>query len=125
MIVGLGTDIVEIERISGALERRPRFAERILCPVELARYREVRDPARFLAKRFAAKEAAVKALGTGIGRGIGWQQFSIESDGASPPQLRLSGFAADVAKQRGISRWLISYSDERHYVVATVMACAS
>ena len=70
MIAGFGTDIVEVARIEQALDRTPALARRILTPAELDVFSAAREPARFLAKRFAAKEACVKALGTGIGRVI-------------------------------------------------------
>ncbi|MFC6671689.1 holo-ACP synthase [Marinobacterium aestuariivivens] len=69
MILGIGTDLVQIDRIASALARTPALAQRVLTPAEQSGFEASRDPARFLAKRFAAKEAAVKALGTGIGRG--------------------------------------------------------
>lgn len=122
MILGLGTDICEIARIEAALKRRATLARRILTPSEYALFEKVADPARFLAKRFAAKEAAVKALGTGIGRGVGWQQVSIDKDSLGRPLLKFTGNAADIAGRTGISRWHLSYSDEQHYVVATVIA---
>jgi holo-[acyl-carrier protein] synthase len=122
MIVGLGTDIVEIARIEAALARTPGLARRILTPSERAQFEAVRDQARFLAKHFAAKEAAVKALGTGIGRGVGWQQLQLRRASGQAPQLELSGHAAAVASARGIRHWHLSYSDERHYVTATVIA---
>lgn len=122
MIAGLGTDIVEIARIESALERSPKLAERILTPQEREQFERSKDPARFLAKRFSAKEAAVKALGTGIGRGIGWQQFRIDHHESGRPLLVLSGRAAEIASSRSINVWHLSYSDERHYVIATVIA---
>lgn len=122
MILGLGTDIVEISRIEEALARTPRLSKRVLQPVELEAFEAASDPARFLAKRFAAKEAAVKALGTGIGHGVGWQQLRIEHDPRGKPLLVVEGHAAEIAAEMGIEHWLLSYSDERHYVVATVVA---
>lgn len=122
MILGLGTDIVEIARMEAALARTPALAQRILTPQELEPFAQVRQPARYLAKHFAAKEAAVKALGTGIGRGVGWQQLQLVRRSGLPPQLELHGEAARIAAQRGIHHWHLSYSDERHHVVATVIA---
>lgn len=122
MIAGLGTDIVEIARIEAALERTPRLAQRILTAAELVHFEQSNMPARFLAKRFAAKEAAVKALGTGIGRGVGWHQISIYHADSGKPLLELNGQAAEIAKTLNIAGWHLSYSDEQHYVVATVIA---
>ncbi|MBA4501377.1 holo-ACP synthase [Marinobacterium marinum] len=122
MIVGIGTDLLEIERIRQALARTPRLPERILTLQERAAFHRHTRPEIFLAKRFAAKEAAVKALGTGIGRGISWQHFEISHDPLGRPLLSLSGEAALEAARRGIQRWHLSYSDERAYISAFVIA---
>ncbi len=122
MILGIGTDLVEIARIEQALARTPRLPERILTVDELDAFRRHARPALFLAKRFAAKEAAVKALGTGIGRGISWQHFAVSHDALGRPLLHVSGAAAQRATDMGISHWHLSYTDERAYVSAFVIA---
>ncbi|HSG02891.1 MAG TPA: holo-ACP synthase [Marinobacterium sp.] len=122
MIVGIGIDIVSISRIEKALERTPKLAERVLTPLEFQEWQQSQQPARFLAKRFAAKEAAVKALGTGIGRGVGWQQLEISKSDLGRPLISLSGAAADIAETLGALFWHLSYSDEVDYVVAQVIA---
>lgn len=122
MIVGLGTDIVAISRIEAALDRTPKLAERVLTPTELEEWQGSKQPARFLAKRFAAKEAAVKALGTGIGRGVGWQQLEVSKNELGKPFIQLTGTAAQIAEQLGATHWHLSYSDELEYVVAQVIA---
>jgi len=122
MIFGIGTDILQISRIESSLARTPRLPERILTPTELEKFRASRQPAVFLAKRFAAKEAAVKALGTGIGRGISWQHFETSHDDWGKPLLTLNGAAQARAEQRGIAAMHLSYSDEQEYVVAFVIA---
>ncbi len=122
MIYGIGTDIVEIDRIRQALVRTPRLPLRILTPEELDAFNNSARPEVFLAKRFAAKEAAVKALGTGIGRGISWQHFSVQHDALGRPLLQLAGAAETLACEQGISRWHLSYSDEQALVVAFVVA---
>lgn len=122
MILGLGTDICEVARIEAALSRRATLARRILTGDEYSLFERSSEPARFLAKRFAAKEAAVKALGTGIGRGVGWQHVEITKDNLGRPLLNFCDTAAEIASSRGIKHWHLSYSDERHYVVATVIA---
>lgn len=122
MIVGIGTDILQIERIGAALKRTPRLPERILTPEELEIFRAHRQPEIFLAKRFAAKEAAVKALGIGIGRGVSWQHLAVLHDEWGKPSLALSGGAAERANTIGCARLHLSYSDEREYVVAFVVA---
>ncbi|WP_409523719.1 holo-ACP synthase [Nitrincola sp. MINF-07-Sa-05] len=122
MILGLGLDILQIARIEQALTRTPRLAQRILTQKEYDLFLQQTDQPRFLAKRFAAKEAAVKALGTGIGHGVGWQQLSISHDDLGKPSLTVTGHAAEIAQQKGISHWHLSYSDERDLVAATVIA---
>ncbi|EKO3517845.1 holo-ACP synthase [Vibrio fluvialis] len=122
MIVGLGTDIAEIERIEKALARSGRaFAERILTPQELTQFDDLKQQGRYLAKRFAAKEAASKALGTGIAHGVSFQDFAISNDDNGKPLLSLSGKAAELALRSQVASVHLTISDERHYAVATVI----
>lgn len=80
-ILGLGTDIVEISRIQAVVERTgERLARRILSPSEWQHYQQHQQPVRFLAKRFAVKEAAAKAFGTGIRNGLAFNQFEVVND---------------------------------------------
>ena len=91
MIIGVGIDLVEIERIRDALDRHgERFAHRILSTAEYADWTAVSEAlrARFLAKRFAAKEAFSKAAGTGIGRGFGFQDLSVAHDVLGKPAIQ-------------------------------------
>ncbi len=118
-MIAVGTDIVQIARIEAVLSRQgSRFMCRILCPEEQAEYAASNIPERLLAKRFAAKEAIAKALGTGIGRGVSWQDMRIDHDLAGAPLVVLSGGAADVAAGRGATQVLLSLADEQDYVVA-------
>jgi len=121
MIAGIGTDILQISRLARALERTPRLPERILTPAELVRYQQAKDKPRFLAKRFCAKEAAAKALGTGIGRGVSWQHLEITSNPEGRPLLVLSDGAQARAESMGVTASHLSYSDEQEYVVAFVI----
>lgn len=120
-IVGLGTDIVEIARLDTKPGIQDKLAQRVLTDAEFTRYQTHSNPLQFLAKRFAAKEAAVKALGTGIGNGVSWQHFEVVNDDKGAPHLRVSGFAETLFAQRGITSSFISLSDERHYAIATVV----
>ncbi|WP_038174243.1 holo-ACP synthase [Vibrio pacinii] len=121
-IVGLGTDIAEIERVEKALSRSGEpFARRILTDSELAKFAELKQQGRFLAKRFAAKEAASKALGTGIALGVTFHDFEISNDEHGKPVLCLSGKALDIAEKKQVAHIHLSISDERHYAVATVI----
>jgi len=118
-VIGIGTDIVALERLRSVWERHgERFAARILTPGEQRRCLAQREPWRFLAKRFAAKEAIAKSLGCGIGIALSWQDLQIDSDPAGAPLVRLSPRAQALAQSRGGSRVLVSISDERDYAVA-------
>ncbi|WP_406731971.1 holo-ACP synthase [Vibrio scophthalmi] len=121
-IIGLGTDIAEIERVEKALARSGMaFAERILTAQEFAVFDSLKQQGRYLAKRFAAKEAASKALGTGIAMGVSFQDFTIANDELGKPILTLSGKALEIATTKGVAHIHLSISDERHYAMATVI----
>lgn len=122
MICGLGVDIIQISRISEALSRTPGLAKRVLTEAEYQQFLQSRDPERFLAKRFAAKEAVVKALGTGIGQGVSWQQLQIDKTALGKPLVTLSGYAKSYADELNIRYWHLSYTDEKAYVVAMAIA---
>lgn len=127
MISGIGSDIVEISRIHQALLRwGDVFAHRILTPAEYALYTQKNDKTRFLAKRFAAKEAAVKALGTGFRQGLSWQHIEISHNALGQPHLQLRARALLLAQQKQICSCHVSVSDEQRYAVAfVVMECAA
>jgi holo-[acyl-carrier protein] synthase len=97
MAVGVGIDLIEIERVERALERRPRLAERLFTEGELAYARDRARPGRHLAARFAAKEAVIKALGTAV------SPREIEVVAGEPPRVELHGRAAEVAGGSEIS----------------------
>lgn len=121
MIIGIGTDIVEIERIRQSLERLgERFAKRILTASEMAIFQELNEAraVSFLAKRFAAKEAAVKALGTGIGNGVSFQHFTVSNLPSGQPQLSVD--AQVTAEISGELVWHLSLSDEQTFALAFV-----
>ncbi|WP_323836971.1 holo-ACP synthase [Photorhabdus africana] len=121
-IIGLGTDIVEIARIEGVVERSgERLAKRILSELEWEQYQQHEKPVRFLAKRFAVKEAAAKALGTGIRNGLAFNQFEVVNDALGKPMLRLYGAAAALAQQLGATSLHVTLADERRYACATVI----
>lgn len=122
MILGVGTDILQIVRIEQSLQRTPKLAERILTSEELKLFAEDSRPALFLAKRFAAKEAVSKALGTGIGRGVSWHHIQIDKDEYGRPLVTLVEGAQQRATSLGITNLQLSYSDEREYIVAFAVA---
>ena len=118
MIHGIGTDIVRIERIRKSLERHgERFALRILAASEVEAWRAHRDPARFLAKRFAAKEAFGKALGTGVAVPATLHAVAVGHDALGKPDYRYDDRLAAHMRERGLCAHL-SISDEVDNVVA-------
>ena len=122
MIYGVGTDVVEIGRIEQALTRfGQRFARRILCPPELERFVGHRQPAAYLAKRFAAKEAFTKALGTGIHAPANWHGVWVANLRSGKPVLEYSAPLRQLLEERGIARSHLSLTDERGVAMATVI----
>ncbi len=121
-ILGLGTDIVEIERIAGVIERSgDRLACRVLSEAEWQQYQRHQQPVRFLAKRFAVKEAAAKAFGTGIRGGLAFNQFEVYNDALGKPGLRFFNHACEVVEKLGVRHVHVTLADERHYACATVI----
>ena len=122
MIYGIGTDLVEIARIEKALERfGDRFARRILCEPELKRFKAHRKPAAYLAKRFAAKEAFTKALGTGIRAPANWHGVWVVNLRSGKPSLNFSEQLQKLLKQKNILKSHVSLTDERGMASATVI----
>jgi holo-[acyl-carrier protein] synthase len=122
VIYGIGTDVVEIGRIEKALERfGERFAQRVLCQPEMARFRRHRLPAAYLAKRFAAKEAFTKALGTGIRSPANWQGVWVVNLSSGKPVLDFSEPLKKLMAEKGISQTHVSLSDEKGVAFATVI----
>lgn len=125
MIVGIGTDIVDIRRMEKAISRfGERFAQKILSDTELGEYQAASRQPAFLAKRFAAKEATVKAMGTGFRSGLRPTHISVEHDELGRPLIQLSSAAKTLASELGISRVHISVADEQRYAVAFATAIA-
>ncbi len=121
-ILGLGTDIVEIARIEGVISRSgDRLAQRVLSSNEWQQYQAHQQPVRFLAKRFAVKEAAAKAFGTGIRGGLAFNQFEVYNDALGKPGLRFFEHAAQVAEKLGVKYVHVTLADERNYACATVI----
>lgn len=121
MIYGIGIDIVRVARMQRSLERHgARFAARILTQGELADFRRTLKPAHFLARRFAAKEAAAKAMGTGFVDGLRLRQIGVTHDARGKPQLVFDGQAAAFVRARMIHAAHLSLSDEEDHAVAFV-----
>lgn len=122
MIHGIGTDIVEVSRIEDALTRfGEAFAQRILTEREWLAFEQSQTRARFLAKRFAAKEAFAKALGTGLRAPATMQNIGVTHDDLGKPVLDLSLELQSVLDQRGIRATHLSISDEKALAVAFVV----
>ncbi len=121
MIFGIGTDIVRVSRMRRNIERYgDRFAQRILTAAEMEDYLKDSRKAHFLAKRFAAKEAAAKAIGTGFSGGLTYRDIGVSHDGAGKPGLEFSGTAAEFVRSRGINSAHVSLADEDDHAVAFV-----
>jgi len=122
MTIAIGTDILEIERLQNVYERQgQKLVSRILTEPEQSRFASIVDDQTqlaYLAKRWSAKEAIAKALGTGIAKGVGWQQMAILNDENGAPVVELTGAALARLHELGAEKVLISLSDERHYCVA-------
>ncbi|MFB3922637.1 MAG: holo-ACP synthase [Terriglobia bacterium] len=122
MIVGTGVDITETARIEQALERHgERFAKRVFTAGEIAYCEQFKNKAERYAARFAAKEAAFKALGTGWRNGVRWLDVEVTHQPSGKPELALTGRAAEVAHQLGVERTAVSLSHSDRYVVAQVI----
>jgi holo-[acyl-carrier protein] synthase len=123
MVVGLGTDIIEIARIRQSLARfGDRFRDRIFTPAEIA-YCEsrVKGSIESYATRFAAKEAAAKALGTGISRGVSWLEIEVRRTPGHRPTLHFSGRALQHANRLGVTNASLSLTHSRDAAIAVVI----
>ena len=122
MIYGVGTDVVEIGRIKAVLEKYgERFARKILCEPELRRFENHRLKANYLAKRFAAKEAFTKALGTGIRAPASWHGVWVRNLPSGKPVLEFSEALASLMQSRGVTAAHVSLSDEKGVAFAMVV----
>jgi holo-[acyl-carrier protein] synthase len=121
MIFGIGTDIVRVGRIREDLDRYGvRFAERILAAGELADFQHNANKANFLARRFAAKEAASKAMGTGFSRGVQMRDIEVTHDTQGKPMLEFHGQALKFIQDKQVTVAHISLADEQDHAVAFV-----
>lgn len=123
MIFGLGTDITEIDRIQSMIDRHgDHFLERIYTPLEIEYCQRHKMATQHFAGRWAAKEAVMKALGTGFVKGVSWTEIEIESQQSGRPVVKLSGSTAQLADDLGISQILVSISHSKSYATATAIA---
>ena len=122
MIFGIGTDIVRSQRMADNLDQHgERFAARILTDVEMAAFLDSSRQPQFLAKRFAAKEAAAKALGTGFRDGLSLRDIGVNNNALGKPELTFSERAQQTLQDQGIGAAHLSLSDESEYAIAYVV----
>jgi holo-[acyl-carrier protein] synthase len=122
MIVGIGVDLVETARINEGLERHgDRFIRRLYTQGEIDYCERFKNRAERYAARFAAKEAAFKALGTGWREGVRWLDVEVTNQPSGKPELLLHGRAAELAQQLGVTQRAISISHADHYAVVQVV----
>ena len=120
-MIGIGNDLVDIDRFRRALERTPKLRERLFTEAERS-YADARaDPTERYAVRFAAKEAVMKALGVGLGE-IQLRDIEVRRADSGAPEIVLHGTAADLAASRGVQRWLVTLSHSETVAQAIVVA---
>ena len=122
LVLGVGTDLVEVARIRSALDRHgDRFLHRLYTDAEIAYCQKHRDPLPFFAARFAAKEAASKAFGTGIARGFGWKTFSVAHNEHGAPLGVLDESGRKLLAERGATELLVSLTHTASLAQAIVL----
>ena len=119
---GVGVDMLEIERMERVMARRPNFVVRVFNDEERAYCEKSARPAEHYAARFAAREAVLKALGTGFSEGIGLRDVSVARDDSGRPRAVLAGRAAEMARERGVREIALSISHTRDVAVANAIA---
>ena len=121
-VIGIGVDVIECSRIQRSIERfGDRFLHRVFTEGEIEYSMSMKFPERHLAARFAGKEAAAKAFGTGIGKAMGWRNIDIRKKESGEPFLVFSGPAETFAAERGVTSALITLSHTENYAVACVV----
>ena len=119
---GIGVDLVHMPRLRAAIERwQDRFLDRVFTPAEIAYCRARRDPVPHFAARFAAKEAGLKALGTGLRLGIRWRELEVRRERGQAPVLLLSGRSREIGLSRGGDRMLLALTHDGEYAMAQAM----
>jgi holo-[acyl-carrier protein] synthase len=109
--------------VQGLLDRHAaRLLKKVFSPIEVFHSAGRRNRAQHLAARFAAKEAAMKALGTGLSQGLTWHDFEVRTDDSGAPLLVVTGAAATIARRRGIRSWTVSLTHTRLHAAAVVIA---
>ena len=119
---GVGVDLVEIARMQRAMERTPRIVERVFTKDEQSYCLKKARPAQHFAARFAAREAVLKALGTGFARGVGFKDVSVGRDESGRPYAILTGKAAEIAAEQGVREVALSLSYTHDVAMANAVA---
>lgn len=122
-VVGVGSDLVEVDRFRRALDRRPQMAERLFSDAERAYAARFRDPTKGLAARFGAKEAVMKALGVGLGK-FAFRDVEVVRLPSGEPTLALHGRAAALAAERGVREWRLTLTHTDTMAMAIALALA-
>ncbi len=120
-MIGIGVDLVEVDRFRRALVRTPRLVDRCFAPDEVAYAQRRRDPAERFAVRFAAKEAVMKALGVGLGE-VRLVDIEVRRVASGAPSILLHGTAASRAASLGVARWLLTMTHTAHHAEAIAVA---
>ena len=121
-VMGIGVDLVNIPRIRAVIDRwQEHFLRRVFTEGEIAYCRAHRDPVPHFAARFAAKEAGLKALGTGLRLGVRWRELEVRRARGEAPVLVLSGRSEEIGRSRGGSRMLLALTHEGEYALAQAM----
>ena len=121
-VVGIGVDLVDVERIQHSIDRfGERFVERVFTEGEIAYCQSMKFPARHFAARFAAKEAVSKAFGTGIGKAMGWRDIDVHKKESGEPFLVLHRGADTLARDRGVTSALITLSHTDDHAIAMIV----
>lgn len=122
MIYGIGIDMVAICRMQENINKYGgRFADRILCKNELVEYSNTSKKAGYLAKHFAAKEALVKAIGTGFRNGVKLRDISVNHLSSGQPHIQFEGKITDILSMHGITSCFLTLADENDYAIACVV----
>lgn len=123
-VLGIGTDLVDLDRFRQVLQRTPSMVDRLFTAGEQAYANERRDPTEPLGARFAAKEAVLKAMGLGLGA-VAFREIEVVRASSGAPSLVLHGGAAELAAERGVDRWFLTLSHTAHLAQAFVVAEAA
>lgn len=121
MIIGIGTDIVDVSRVERLIHKSPAFIEKVFCPAEIEYCQSRANTAESFAARFAAKEAVMKALGTGWAEKIAFKEICVISDERGKPELILLGATKAFAEKLGVKRMHLTLSHEKTMALAFVI----